>query len=153
MRYLNGFLEKNAGTPRTSAYETYETPDSTPREIRNTPREVPAKPTKPTEPASDQSRPLWPPRAAELAGWPAEWRERWGRRANALEAEGVAFPDSERRAFEEIEAELAVSSPPESSTGRHRGPRDVRLGDSWLPWHGRGSSLDDLRGDTEQVYS
>jgi len=29
-------------------------------------------------------------------------RERWGRRANELESDGVRFPENERRAFEEL---------------------------------------------------
>jgi hypothetical protein len=49
----------------------------------------------------------WPPRPAELAGWPIEWRERWGRLANQLEEEGVPFPESERAAFGVVKAERA----------------------------------------------
>jgi len=42
------------------------------------------------------------PWRTHLATMPPEARERWGRRANELESEGVRFPESERRAFEEI---------------------------------------------------
>jgi hypothetical protein len=48
----------------------------------------------------------WPPRPAELAGWPVEWRARWGRRANELQDEGIPWPEHERRAFVEIQAEM-----------------------------------------------
>src|SRR5262249_7883275 len=37
-----------------------------------------------------------------LAGWPMEWRERWGRRANALEDQGLGWREAEARAFAEI---------------------------------------------------
>jgi hypothetical protein len=47
----------------------------------------------------------------QLAGWPIEWRERWGRLANALEEQGVLFPESERRAFDRVKAELDGGSP------------------------------------------
>lgn len=57
----------------------------------------------------DMDKPLqsWPPRPAELSTWPVQWRLRWGERANQLEAAGVPFPESERRAFREIQAEKA----------------------------------------------
>jgi hypothetical protein len=58
---------------------------------------------KPTDPAP---KPPWPPRPAELARWPVEWRERWGRLANQLEDQGVPWPDHERRAFDQIKAEM-----------------------------------------------
>ncbi len=48
----------------------------------------------------------WPPRPEELATWPDGWRERWGELANNLEAQGVAFPESERRAFAQIKVEM-----------------------------------------------
>jgi hypothetical protein len=51
--------------------------------------------------------PPWPPRPAELATWPVEWRERWGRLANELEVAGTPFPESERRAFVQVKAEIA----------------------------------------------
>jgi hypothetical protein len=34
-----------------------------------------------------------------LASWPDPWRERWGRRANALEDAGLSWRDAEGRAF------------------------------------------------------
>ena len=42
------------------------------------------------------------PWRSHLATMSLEARERWGRRANELESEGVRFPESERRAFGEI---------------------------------------------------
>jgi hypothetical protein len=46
----------------------------------------------------------------QLAGWPVEWRERWGRLANALEDEGGSFPRSEFEAFNRIKAEMEAAS-------------------------------------------
>lgn len=46
----------------------------------------------------------WKRRAvlAELATWTSDWRNRWGRRANALLDAGVPWPEDEIRAFDEI---------------------------------------------------
>jgi hypothetical protein len=40
-----------------------------------------------------------------LAGWPLEWRQRWGLLANELADRGVPWPDHERLAFERVKAE------------------------------------------------
>jgi hypothetical protein len=37
-----------------------------------------------------------------VAEWPVEWRERWGRRANALEESGLSWRDAETQAFIEV---------------------------------------------------
>ena len=37
-----------------------------------------------------------------VAEWPIEWRERWGRRANALEESGLSWRDAEAQAFVEV---------------------------------------------------
>jgi hypothetical protein len=37
-----------------------------------------------------------------VAVWPVEWRERWGRRANALEDNGLSWRDAETQAFVEV---------------------------------------------------
>jgi hypothetical protein len=37
-----------------------------------------------------------------LAYWPDEWRERWGHRANDLEAQGLSWREAELRAFIEV---------------------------------------------------
>ncbi len=37
-----------------------------------------------------------------VAVWPVEWRERWGRRANALEENGLSWRDAETQAFVEV---------------------------------------------------
>jgi hypothetical protein len=47
---------------------------------------------------------------AELGAWPIERRERWGWLANGLEDEGVPFPESERRAFNMVKAEMGAKS-------------------------------------------
>jgi hypothetical protein len=49
----------------------------------------------------------WPPRPVELSRWPIAWRERWGHRSNQLQDEGVPWPDHERQAFDEVQAEKA----------------------------------------------
>jgi hypothetical protein len=67
-------------------------------------RELPPPTEKTGEGEADESP--WPPRPPELAYWPNELRERWGRLANQLEASGVRFPESERRAFLEVKASL-----------------------------------------------
>lgn len=41
-----------------------------------------------------------------VAEWPVEWRERWGRRANALEETGLSWRDAEAQAFVEIWQEV-----------------------------------------------
>lgn len=43
-----------------------------------------------------------PPCRAALAQWPVEWRERWGRLANALEESGLPWREAEARAFVEV---------------------------------------------------
>lgn len=50
--------------------------------------------------ASSPPQPL--PHRMVLATWPDHWRERWGRRANALEDLGLSWRDAEGRAFFEI---------------------------------------------------
>ena len=37
-----------------------------------------------------------------VAGWPEDWRERWGRRANELEEAGLSWRDAEAQAFAEV---------------------------------------------------
>jgi hypothetical protein len=37
-----------------------------------------------------------------IAGWPEDWRERWGRRANELEEAGLSWRDAEAQAFVEV---------------------------------------------------
>lgn len=41
------------------------------------------------------------PWRALLANWPDAWRERWGRRANALEDGGMPWVEAERQAWNE----------------------------------------------------
>jgi hypothetical protein len=62
--------------------------------------------------------PPWPPRPAELADWPIEWRERWGRSAKRLQDEGVPWPEHERQAFERTKAEMEL---------HHNNPRRRQL--------------------------
>ncbi len=69
---------------------------------------LPTKPTK-TIPSPEQATSVgfvgerWR-RPDELADWPIDLRQRWGDRANELEAEGVPWPEHEIRAFTEIKA-------------------------------------------------
>jgi hypothetical protein len=46
----------------------------------------------------------------QLAVWPIEWREKWGRLANSLEDEGGSFPRSEFEAFNRIKKEMEATS-------------------------------------------
>jgi hypothetical protein len=60
-----------------------------------------------------------------VAGWPVAWRERWGRRANALEETGLSWRDAETQAFIEVWSLLRhnqESHPPTAgaSTGAER---------------------------------
>jgi hypothetical protein len=55
---------------------------------------------------NDPVAPSWPPRPAELAGWPVAWRQRWGRLANELQDRGIPWPDHERIAFDRIKDEM-----------------------------------------------
>jgi hypothetical protein len=48
---------------------------------------------------------LWPPRPAELADWPTEWRDRWGRMANELEKREIPWPQCEAQAFRQAKSE------------------------------------------------
>jgi hypothetical protein len=48
----------------------------------------------------------WPPRPAELAEWPVEWRAKWGRLANELQDQGIPWPEHERQAFYRAKAEM-----------------------------------------------
>jgi hypothetical protein len=50
--------------------------------------------------------PPWPPRPAELANWPIEKREAWGRLANDLNDQNIEFPECERRAFNQLTSAL-----------------------------------------------
>ncbi|HEX3451236.1 MAG TPA: hypothetical protein VHS97_23485 [Isosphaeraceae bacterium] len=51
-----------------------------------------------------------------VAEWPVEWRERWGRRANALEESGLSWRDAEAQAFVEVWKEIRREQPAESAT-------------------------------------
>jgi hypothetical protein len=44
-----------------------------------------------------------------VAGWPEPWRERWGRRANELEEDGLSWRDAEGRAFVEVWGQLRAA--------------------------------------------
>ncbi len=82
--------------------------------------------------AAGPELPSWPPRPAELAGWPVESREKWGRRANELEDAGLDWRSAERQAFGEVKAErsaggvhIAAALPPvEPPTVEPEAPAD-----------------------------
>lgn len=70
-----------------------------------------AKPTALAHPGPAAAAP--PPRNAPppayrsvVAGWPEDWRERWGRRANELEEGGLSWRDAESQAFVEVWSQL-----------------------------------------------
>jgi hypothetical protein len=48
-----------------------------------------------------------------LANWPDEWREQWGRRANALEDGGLSWRDAEAQAFVEVLSQLREHQSPQ----------------------------------------
>jgi hypothetical protein len=50
-----------------------------------------------------------------VAGWPDVWRERWGRRANALEESGLSWRDAETQAFVEVWKLRRQDQPEQSS--------------------------------------
>jgi hypothetical protein len=56
--------------------------------------------------ATDAQHAPWPPRPAEIGAWPIPWRQRWGELSNQLEDQGIPFPESERRAFARVKAEM-----------------------------------------------
>jgi hypothetical protein len=45
-----------------------------------------------------------------VAEWPVEWRERWGRSANAFEEKGLSWRDAETQAFVEVWKEMRQQS-------------------------------------------
>lgn len=51
-----------------------------------------------------------------VAEWPVEWRERWGRRANALEESGLTWRDAEAQAFVEVWNELRAHQASQAAT-------------------------------------
>jgi hypothetical protein len=51
-----------------------------------------------------------------VAEWPVEWRERWGRRANALEEKGLSWRDAEAQAFIEVWGEVRAQQSKHSAT-------------------------------------
>jgi hypothetical protein len=99
----------------------------------------------------------------QIARWPIPWRERWGYRANELQDRGEPWDAAEWIAYGELVPEVAdaerrgevvCADPPSGLSdaeavaaidrafadpvpyGRSdRGPRGVRHGDRWLPWH------------------
>jgi hypothetical protein len=58
---------------------------------------------------------------AVVADWPVAWRERWGRRANALEESGLTWRDAETQAFVEV-WNLRRQEQPETSTAADLAP-------------------------------
>lgn len=55
--------------------------------------------------ASPADEPPGLPWRETVAGWPTAWRERWGLRANELEAAGLDWRSAERTAFDEMTTE------------------------------------------------
>ena len=95
--YLARFLEKNKDRPIGNTRQNRQKPGSAGSAGGSHKESVPI------------STP-WPPRPQELADWPIDRRQRWGELANALEAQGVLFPESERRAFGQIKAQAEQAS-------------------------------------------
>ena len=55
-------------------------------------------------PGARPTAPVFHPLAyrSVVAGWPVEWRELWGQRANDLEETGLSWRDAETQAFVEV---------------------------------------------------
>jgi hypothetical protein len=113
-----------------------------------------------TEPGPPPADRRW---RAAVARWPVDWRERWGRRANEVESAGATWIEAEWSAYGELAPDLAdaerrgevVCTDPAPGLSdseavaaidrafgalaparrSDRGPRDVRHGERWLPWH------------------
>ncbi|MFI5455050.1 MAG: hypothetical protein ACHRXM_06325 [Isosphaerales bacterium] len=66
------------------------------------PKNAASLPPRPVE--SNSLSPVFHPLAyrSVVADWPVEWREQWGRRANALEESGLSWRDAETQAFVEV---------------------------------------------------
>lgn len=58
-----------------------------------------------------------------VAGWPDHWRERWGRRANELEASGLTWRDAEAQAFVEVWNQVRQDRPADPPDGPDADPR------------------------------
>ncbi len=110
MNYIESYRKKIRDTPRGSAYKTYETPSDAGFVgfIGTSQGHIPdfSPPVDGDDASTQNALPLWPPRPAELAGWPIPWRRRWGELSNEFEGRGVQFPESERRAFDLVKAEM-----------------------------------------------
>jgi hypothetical protein len=65
----------------------------------------------PTKETKEDERSPGPPRPPELARWPIERREQWGRLANDLQDQGVPWPEHERQAFDLVKAEMEAATP------------------------------------------
>jgi hypothetical protein len=117
--YLEQYLLKFGDSPIPGTDKTDKTPRATPTKIqRNLPPLTDKTDKTPSElgsvsfvssshKESVNFSTAWPPRPRELAKWPIERRQRWGELANKLEDKGVEWPESERRAFEQVKAEQA----------------------------------------------
>lgn len=62
-----------------------------------------------------------------IAGWTDDWRERWGRRANSLEDNGLAWRDAETQAFVEILNQLREPSNSSDRADVHRAERSATV--------------------------
>jgi hypothetical protein len=118
MNYIQRLLSKNWDVPGEGTDKTDKTPA---RKSEDSYGDLPPKPPKPgfggfggtySQVSQDFTTP-WPPRPSELACWPIERREQWGRLANQLEDEGVPFPESERTAFRQVKREIVIKESPE----------------------------------------
>jgi hypothetical protein len=81
----------------------------------------------PRPPAARRSPPRTPHPPAYrgvVAGWPEDWRERWGRRANELEEGGLSWRDAEAQAFVEVwhlvRRDRPAGSPPPAGSDPER---------------------------------
>jgi hypothetical protein len=110
MSYIDRFLAKFSDVSPRSTDTTYKSRAQETRQSNGQAltRPTTASPVSPVSRSGDEPSklvPPWPPRPAQLVTWPVPLRQRWGELANALENQGVPFPDSERRAFAQVRSE------------------------------------------------
>lgn len=99
-RVVKKFVRDFRGIADTARRQTVDRPATIP------PPQAPP-PAGPAEQPEGQSGPqehVEPPHRQALAIWSNAWRQRWGERANALEAAGLSWSAAERQAFDEVKA-------------------------------------------------
>jgi hypothetical protein len=94
-------------------YEDADEAGQRPSDVPSAPSSDHAASTDPPSPPSVLPPPIFHPLAYRgvVANWPVEWRERWGRCANALEDSGLSWRDAETQAFVEVWNQIRHQTP------------------------------------------